>query len=180
MDQGDNHHKDFFQKTRILNPLLDTATCYMTFTMFQSTLQEYCSKFDIEIVTVAHILLLTGLIILASLLFVGMVRQTDRHDFVNTFVMQFQICDSLKHPVALSILGNTTTVLALILLGVPLTKEVPKYYVSAILFVAGPFIGIGFSFVVVTTFSRVCNLTVSKKNDQSVSTYLVLSGMSWK
>ena len=92
--------------------------------------------------------------------------------------MQFQICDSLKHPVALSILGNTTTVLALILLGVPLTKEVPKYYVSAILFVAGPFIGIGFSFVVVTTFSRVCNLTVSKKNDQSVSTYLVLSGMS--
>ena len=77
MDEGENYQKDFFQKTRILNPLLDTSTCYMTFTMFQSTLQEYCTKFDIEIVTVAHILLLTGLIILASLLFVGMVRQTE-------------------------------------------------------------------------------------------------------
>ena len=66
--------KIFFQKNRIFNPLLDTATCYMTFTMFLSTLQEYCTKFDIEIVTVSHILLLTGLIILANLLFVGMVR----------------------------------------------------------------------------------------------------------
>ena len=102
-------------------------------------------------------------------------------NFVCFSITLFQICDRLKYPVLLSIFGNTATVLALVLLGVPLIKDVSNFYVSVFLFFAGPLIGIGFSLVVVSTFSRVCS-TVSEKrqSDGNITTYLVLSGTSFQ
>ena len=92
--------------------------------------------------------------------------------------MQFQICDHLKYPVLLSIFGNTATVLALVLLGVPLIKDedVCNSDVSVFPFFAGPLVGMGFSFVVVSTFSRICALTLSEKCDRNIRAYLVISG----
>ena len=63
------------QKSKIWNPLLDTMTCYMVFAMIQSTLQEYCAKLEIELETVSHIFLLTGLTTLASLVCAGIVMK---------------------------------------------------------------------------------------------------------
>ena len=51
-------------------------TCYMTFTMFQSTLQEYCAELEIGLTTLSRMFLLAGLTTLGGLLYAGMVTLT--------------------------------------------------------------------------------------------------------
>ena len=67
-------------------------TCYMTFTMFQSTLQEYCAKLEIGLATVSRMFLLTGLTTLGGLLCAGMVKRKRKANLAIQF-RTFQ-----KHP----------------------------------------------------------------------------------
>ena len=66
-------------------------TCYMTFTMFQSTLQEYCAKLEIGLATVSRMFLLTGLTTLGGLLCAGNVTETHGYP---------QLCIFHKHPLS--------------------------------------------------------------------------------
>ena len=88
--------------------------------------------------------------------------------------LNLQICDRTKHPVMISIMGNVSTVLALILLGLPAVGAVPSFHVHLILHIAGLLIGTGFSFLVISTFSRAFS-HVSEYSG-SIETYLFLTG----
>ena len=93
--------------------------------------------------------------------------------FIN---IHFQICDQLKYPVTLSILGNAATVVALVFLGVPLIEGVSISNARIFLYFVGPLVGIGFSLVVASTFSRLCSSAMPQKSGGNIATYLVLSG----
>ena len=84
------------QKSKIWNPLLDTMTCYMVFAMIQSTLQEYCAKLEIELATVSHIFLLTGLTTLASLVCAGIVMKKSGYE--RFCIIQYCVISDLRPP----------------------------------------------------------------------------------
>ena len=90
--------------------------------------------------------------------------------------IHFQICDQLKHPVALSIFGNAATVVSLVFLGVPLIEGVSTSNARIFLYFVGPLVGIGFSLVVASTFTRLCSSAMPQKSGGNIATYLILSG----
>ena len=85
-----------------------------------------------------------------------------------------QICDRIKQPVIISMIGNMSTVLALVLLGIPAAGAVSSVHVRLILHITGFFFGTGFSFVVVSTFPRV--FSYATEYSGNIGNYLFLTG----